>query len=250
MITIEDIYGMIRDAVKFYPEQSRGALRPESFRVLSKSYARELEAANFGVIAQDKNLPFFYSRKWDKAGRNINRIERDYPLVTAFERPGRTLNPYTKPITVKSIELSVLDMFKAENADKTPNETDDGRPIVLVIKDCETILFGILAYIEACVICKPSCDTVERIYHKKQLEYMASIGQISPDYIAQRLPLEKGAGFLEAQTFLAEVPALSLYGSGIVIDIPVSRCISDVVFDFSESQTLSGRIPEPCQNCH
>ena len=86
-LTIESLYGILRDAAKYSPIDSDGRTcnQLQAFRVLQTERGGELSTPNMGATYADRDTVYFFSRSWDRAKQNPNNITAEFPALTAFE---------------------------------------------------------------------------------------------------------------------------------------------------------------------
>ena len=214
---IENIYRIIKDAVRYY--QAEGAKRPNTFAVLNSP--DNLNADNLGKTICDAYRPFFFSRQWEAKRYNPSDLTFTYPIVTIYEGRQELTNVFTsKQEICYTIDLAVLDQY---DLDATKScQGDKGRTPNEIYQDTEDILFEILGYLKNVKILSDGT-----IVHKNQ---SGAIDERKTGNFLQMIQTQNKTA--NSYRFQGKTNA-NLYGNVISLKFCFSRCQeTDTVFNF------------------
>jgi len=114
--TLTDIYGALRDSVRFAPKHEYN--QPKTWRVLQQSLGVEISTDNLGATICDKDKPYFWSLLWEESG--YRTIAWDFPLAFAFEMPGVIKDPFGgAPQFIYALQVGVLDVLSDDKAGRS-----------------------------------------------------------------------------------------------------------------------------------
>lgn len=118
-MTINDLYKLLSDAVRYAPLNSDKYQMLQTFAVLR--YREELNDANLQKNIYYKGTNYFYSRRWEGLKFNASKVSFDYPLLAVFPISGELENPLGNklPNIETYLELNFLypNVRKAEKSD-------------------------------------------------------------------------------------------------------------------------------------
>lgn len=181
-VPITDFYAIVRDAVRLYPATSpvRKCAQPQSFRVLQADRGAEVLTENLGATVSDKDSPFFWSRQWELAKYNPNKIGFDWPLVTLFEAQNEAIgSPFEKGFKrCYTLEISVLDVYR-DDCQTGKHTGCEARTVNQIFLDTEAMLDAVLKYLGKMVIATTSADPMPRYYNLDWLAAAVSNGDIT-----------------------------------------------------------------------
>lgn len=218
---IENIYRIIRDAVKHY--QAEGCKRPNTFAVLNSP--DNLNADNLGKTICDAYRPFFFSRQWEAKRYNPSDLSFTYPIVTVYEGQQEVTDLFTNKQTIcYTIDLAVLDQYD-QNCTKHC-QGDKGRTPNEIYQDTEDILFEILGYLKNVKIVVDGT-----ILHNNQE------GEIDERKTGNYLNMIKSQNKRSNSYRFQGRSNANLYGNVISLKFCFDRCHdTDTVFNFYEDK--------------
>lgn len=246
MSNIYEFYGLIKNAVRFFPQSEHKCKRPHSFLVETKDLGGNLEEQSLGATICDKDKNYFYSRIWEESGYPAE-IQYDYPLVSVFAREASVAKAFTKkPAITYNFYLNVTDVYKpgSDCAGCTCGGCDL-RTINEINEDTERILRSILAFIGDSGIY--SVDGKEVLMNNKHVDYLVSIGEF-PDIEPIRTMETLLATINESATMYNTAPGNNKYGTAIRISVSFKEC-SSPVFEFSTRDFGQRTADEGCTTC-
>jgi hypothetical protein len=240
-LTINHLYAILRDAVKYSPTNSGGTCQQlQTFRVLQLDRGEELGVDGMGAKYSDRNTVFFFSRSWDRQKQNPNKITADFPVLTAFELsselPKSAFENQSKQ--VHSIEVSVIDQYKEDCTSKSLG--CDSRTINQIYSDTETLLFKALQYLAGAVIAYTPENETPAIYNVSQLEYLKNEGSISSYEVIKEIGAQLAGENKGMSVQKVEMPTQKLYGTRVRFTFPIIRCnISEYAASYKTIQPIS-----------
>lgn len=228
-LSIKDIYRLLRDAVKYYPSTSpiRPCRQLQTFRVLQRDPRTNAEVGtdNMGAVPTDKDSPFFYSRKWELAKFNPNKVEFDYPVLTGFEMVNEANGSLFAGQFNRTymLEFSVLDVFRPDRT-KGGFDNCDARSINQIFLDTEVLLDSVLKYLGGAVTATTNVDPVEKVYYKPFLDLAVTAGEItSYNVIRQIGPVLSGLN-QNLRFIRVEYPTKNIYGTKVQVKFRTTNC--------------------------
>ena len=180
-----DFFGILRDAAVLFPEAKRECDMIQAFRVLQhENYFIELAAQNLGAEPCDIDTVYFYSKPWEKAGRNIQQITGAFPLLTAWEQKKVARNFFANGVnTAPAIGVTVWDMV--HNSKNGGCEGCANRSINQVWKDTERLLLTVLDFVKGVILAEvsgmaPEYDVCKTGYYNEDyLKHLKELGQLT-----------------------------------------------------------------------
>lgn len=128
MPDLPTFYGILRDAVKFYPHVEKWR-RPQTFGVID-SFA-QLTNDNLGKTIADKGKNYFFSRRWAAQNYNPSKVSYDFPGLFVIELGAGVEEPFARePKSVDTFQL----LF-ASRLQKQQDGTVQGYRSPVVIQD-------------------------------------------------------------------------------------------------------------------
>lgn len=226
-LSLIDLYRIGRNAVRFFPAtEGYPCLQLQTFRVLQRDQDQDIDSENLGAVPTDKDTPFFWSRKWEAAKFNPNRLEFDFPLLTMFE----VVNEFKKPAFDKgnqrcyTLEMSVWDKYREECVNGSQTGCN-ARPVNQIYLDTELLLDSVLQFFGGIIGATTSADSTEKLYYEPHLRAMLSDGTItgySPTYsLRNTLNAHNGK---DARFIRVERPLKKTYGTKVQLIFCTSRC--------------------------
>jgi len=225
-ITIETLYSILRDAAKYSPIPASGRTcgQLQTFVVRTTGNPASLSTTSMGATYADRDTPYFFSRAWDRAKQNPNRIIADFPALTAFEVQNDVQRGAFQNVGKLSylVEIAVVDVYKDDC--QTKPVSCESRSINQIYHDTETLLFAAMQYLSGAVIAYTDRDSTHRIYNTAHLQYLMDNGRIGSFDVVKEI----GAAITSANTSLSmrkvEMPAQNLYGTRALFSFPVQFC--------------------------
>lgn len=132
-MTLDNIYKLITEFIKAYPNQNHSVLMPQTFSTIQS--ASDLNTENLGKTTKDRNKPYFYSKKWHRAGYSGN-VSFDYPIITSYQS--------SSEINQVNLQIMVLDM---DNEAKKGDSYAKMRTTDEVFRDTRYIMVNLLDYL-------------------------------------------------------------------------------------------------------
>ena len=197
MINLYDIYGLLKNAVKYFPDDGIKCHRPNTFLVEMKDEGVTLTKPNLGATVCDKDGNYFYSRLWEQKGYPA-KIEFEYPLVSVFVGEAAVQKMFgPKTDIIATFVLGVMDQHKGADCKGCSCKSCDARSINQIFADTEDILLTVISYLRDSAVYL--IDGVETLYNKQHFEYLVDQGHV------ERVdPLRSLDSFLSVKN--AEVP--------------------------------------------
>ena len=233
-MTLTDFYGVIREAVRFAPNEENVYDTLRTFAVLR--HPSELNGETVDKSILHKGTKFFWSKKWEQLGYSSNNISWDFPIVTVI--PVRS--NYTNISGQKSTESVVLDISvlypNPEIESLSGSHLVRGKTLTreeLYDKMKDRLLY-ILSYIKTAQ--KATIDGVTDWHGEPYVTYLQGEGAtVSVDTKAtgdlrRRL---HNANLVNNGSFIDDVSAHRLIGHGIAYNLPASSCLPSIAPDFS-----------------
>lgn len=226
-ISLLDLFAILKKCVQSYPKtDAKPCLQPQAFRVFQKERGTELNAANLGAVATDKDRPFFWSRIWQNAKYSPNDIQAGWPLVTAYEIYNDKANALVRDGKREYVvELAVLDTYKETDC-AAGNVSCSGRPINQIFLDTEIILDTVLQYLGELVLATTSTDATAKLYSKSILELMLANGTIESYNEVYDIGAKLQASNKDMRFSRVERHAQSIYGTKCQIRFQTKKCIT------------------------
>jgi len=249
-LTIESLYGILRDAAKYSPIDSDGRTcnQLQAFRVLQTERGGELSTPNMGATYADRNTVYFFSRSWDRAKQNPNNITAEFPALTAFELnsqlPKSAFDNQAKQI--HTVEIAVMDVYKSDCQEKP--ESCESRSINQIFADTETLLLSSLQYLAGAVVAYTSANETPLIYNLFYLEYLKETGRIEWYNVNTEIGTRLASDNKGMTISKVEMPAQNLYGTRAVFNYAVTRCLTET---YSKSYPQFDAVPQEvgCVDC-
>lgn len=247
MANIYEFYGLIRNAVRFFPQSEHSCKRPHTFLVETKDLGGNLNERSLGATICDKDKNYFYSRLWEESGYPAE-IQYNFPLVSVFAREATVSKPFSKKPTVTySFYLNVTDVYKPGTncAEGCVCGGCDLRTINEINEDTEAILRSILQFIGDSGIY--SVDGNEVLMNNKHVDYLVAIGEF-PDIQPLRTLEGQFSTINESAAMYHTAPGENLYGTAIRINITFKEC-SSKTFEFETRDFGQVGADEGCKTC-
>lgn len=241
MISLYDIYGLIKNAVKYFPDDGIKCHRPNTFLVETKDEGANLTEATLGATVCDKDKNFFYSRLWEQKGYP-SKIEFEWPLVSIYVRESNVQKLFgPKHTIISSVFLNVTDQYKGADCKNCSCKGCENRGVNQIFRDTEDILLTVLAYLRDSAVYR--IDGVEKLYNKQYFEYLVEEGTL------ERVdPIKSFDSFLSIQNasvlMYNTAPIKDVYGTSVRFNIELKDC-NLPTFNFN-SKTYAGN---GCKDC-
>lgn len=164
-IGLHDVYELLKEFVKNYPNHSNRCRRLQTFAVLES--VTQLNTENLGKTILDKNKPFFFSREWASKQHNPSKLSFNFPALIAFDRGTTFVDPFSKKIkTCYSLDIGVFDKFDQDCADKKSGCKDPcaSRVPSEIFKHTQDFLMTLFAFL--CDLICVKKDGKNKWYHK------------------------------------------------------------------------------------
>lgn len=218
---VEDFYTILRDAAKYYPSGNRWNTI-QAFRVLEHEAAMDIVNENMGAGPCDIDTPYFYSKPWEEAGRDMNRITGAFPLLTAFEQSGN-LGKFFGGVGDYSpvLGITVWDKYEQDKGGKCDNGTN--RSINQIWRDTMEMLLTVLDYLKG--VKYATIDGDKTGWHNEsflqELQGRGIIGTYSTEKpLANRMIPDNP----NIQVFRELMNSHNIAGTSIKITLPGSLC--------------------------
>lgn len=248
-LTLLDFFALGKRAVQLFPlEQDRPCLQPKTWRVLQKERGSELNTLNLGAVPTDKDKPFFWSKNWHVNKYTPNKIEFDYPIVTAYEIYNNKDTPFdSSGVREYVVELAVLDVYKEADC-IAGRAACSGRPINQIFLDTEVILDSLFQYFGKLVLAQTSEDVVPKVYLLPWLQQRTEtdkgfLYEVKKDIGADIAQANKQVRFSRVERH-----AQNIYGTKAQLTLKVTNCpvvqYNPALPDFGVSGYELG-----CKNC-
>jgi len=101
---LNEFYGLLRDAVRYYPETDEFHERLQTFAVLQS--VTDLNSDSLGHSVLSKDTPYFYSRRWESIEHNASHVVYHPPLVYSLPLS----NLYQDPFKRRSYQKTRLEI--------------------------------------------------------------------------------------------------------------------------------------------
>ncbi len=233
MSSIYAFYGLIRDAVRFYPESGATCKRPNAFLVETKDGGENLRETNLGVTICDKDRNYFFSRLWEESGFP-QAIEHDWPLVTVLMRESTLTKPFSVgPKISRDLFINVVDTYRAKgDCDGCDCEGCDNRGINDIYADTEVILLNILRYLGNSAVYH--YEDAKYLLNRDHWAYLYSRGDL--DYPEREAGMESVLGSANPTVSMYPVnPVENIYGTTARIKVEFTECLAPTMdFDVRE----------------
>jgi hypothetical protein len=223
-LTINSLYQLLRDCTEFYPANALQCKQLQTFRVLQLERGEELATDNKGAIYADRDTVYFYSRAWNRAKQNPNKIVADFPILTAFElnsdAPKGVFSNGAK--VCYSIEVAVLDVYK-EDCQTKPNVCKN-RSINQIFAETERILFGVMDYLSKCYLVSINGSDCPVLMSMYQIQAGVTDGSVSTYNIVYDIGNRLANENKSTRFTHVEMPTQRLYGTKTRLTFCVNNC--------------------------
>lgn len=225
MITTDQFYSLVRDAARSCPVASSTCLQINGFRAMALSGATEMTTPSFGVTVCDKEKPYYWGRKWAEGGYLTDNMEGEFPALTAFRANGNMTDAFNaRQRTVSKMEVAVVDRYYQDQCEAGACGGCEGRTIMEIFRDTETLLTYVLKYLGNAVHAVVG-NIGEGLFNETVLEALRVSNEI-PGYDVKGFFGDMLAGRNIEGVFLEniEFPAAKLYGTAAYILVPTLSC--------------------------
>lgn len=165
MIYLEDFYLMAFDYVKNYPKTDYKEMRPQTFAVLDEFSDLNVDSLNKTV--SDRNLPYLFSRSWNKNEHNSSGVTHDLPMLVFFLKNtmvGSLVQVGTKH--THTLEVVFLEHYNKECADNKKGNPYNQRVRNEIYKSSKYHLLNFFSYVSQVKYYKSSDDSIRSgLYH-------------------------------------------------------------------------------------
>jgi hypothetical protein len=242
MPNIYNLYTLVKNAVRYFPDDGQLCHRPNAFLVETKDLGGNLSDPNLGATICDKNKDYFYSRIWERKGHPSN-IEFEWPLVSMFARDSVPTKLFTSKTSINySMFLFVTDVYKGKDCDGCDCGGCDNRTVNEIYADTQKILFSILAYIGQSGLYL--VDDVEGLWHPAHLAFLEDAGKINEYSFIKGL--DSSLNVTNGSPLLYHTaPGEDRYGTALRFNIEFKDC-NQPVFEF-DGTTFAAAYG--CKNC-
>ena len=221
MINLYDIYGLLKNAVKYFPDDGIKCHRPNTFLVETRDEGANLTEATLGATVCDKDKDFFYSRLWEQKGYP-SKIEFEWPLVSIYVRESNVQKLFgPKPDILPSVFLNVTDRYVGAECKNCSCKSCEGRGVNQIFADTEDILLTVISYLRDSAVYL--IDGVETLYNKSHFEYLVEQGElerVDPLKSLDALWSVQNASALMYNT----APVKDVYGTSIRFNLELKGC--------------------------
>lgn len=243
MVNLYDFFGLLKNAVRYFPDDGEPCHRPHTFLVETKDLGGNLNEPNLGATFCDKDKNYFYSRLWEQNGYP-SAISFNWPLVSVFARESTIKKALSKrPQVTYQLFLNVVDVYYGGS--DCPGCKCGGcqmRSVNEINADTERILLTLLSYISDSAVYR--IDGVEYLYNAGHIEYLVDQGQISNPMFIRSLE-SKVTTLNESVLMYNTAPGENRYGTSIRINMEFDNC-NTTPFEFTETDFVP---VEGCTTC-
>lgn len=171
--TFQEFYSLLRDAVRFYPINTKAHPAPQSFAVLDGP--EQINEENLGKTIAEHRLPYFWSRSWEAAKFHPSKVSFQYPLIYAWEDKATIETPFANKSGQERMFFlgAVVQMVDKQMGDLSIH----GKPILFPqIVDLTTeYLYNVLRYITE--VGYFTVDGKKRWLHQNHAQYLLDAGK-------------------------------------------------------------------------
>lgn len=246
-IEIEDVYFMVQDAVRYFPENARKCRRPNTFRVFPVESDISLTSPNMGATACDDKTPYFFSRSWERQKRNPNNVTAELPAVTGFEHAAEMEGLFTDNVEgTYTIAFTAWDVYNTEK--KKGCTACESRSINEIYSDTKFILLTVMKFLYGIVFATTSADATLRWYPEALLKQWKIDSVITSYEIKGWMKTRLNSANKRKRMYRVERPGEYVYGTAILLDIQIRECAQpEYSFNSPEFGILSHEAG--CKNC-
>lgn len=172
--SIDIIYSLLSDFVKYYPKNKDNCKQLQTFAVLDGF--SELNNENLGKSIRDYGKPYFYSKRWENSNFNKSNISFDFPAMVVHQNSylGQYDTIKEKVSTkIYNLEIGVVDKYVQDCLDCRSDYCRD-RTNEEIYRDTSNMLDGLFAYFNDVVVANVTDDNGEHVIyaHKDYLTWM------------------------------------------------------------------------------
>lgn len=173
--TFQEFYGIIRDAVRFYPINTDAHPAPKAFAVIDGP--EQINEENLGRTIADYHKPYFWSRAWEAAKFHPSKVSFSYPLVYAWEDKGMIETPFSfRSGQERTLYLGAV----VQMADKQTGDLSIyGKPILFpeIIDLAGEYIYNVMRYITDVGLF--FVDGKKKWLHQNHAQYLLDSGKAS-----------------------------------------------------------------------
>lgn len=241
---LTEFFSILKSAVRHFPANEMPCKQLQTFKVFGIDRAVELNTDNAGATIQDKNKPYFYSRKWEREGYNPNSITFELPALGVTQLSTIKESKGGKSLKASYLmQLAVIDVVRdtAECAGGPDGLYDCAqRNVSEIFADCEAMMDTLIVFLMQVV--KIRFETgQEAWYYRPAIESAHQRGFV-PDYseVAELAEYMQFDG-RSARYDLVEVFTTSHYGVSVNIRLENIECVAgeiNVPINEADVQTI------------
>ena len=230
MVTLEQFYGLLKEAARACPASGSACTQIQTFRALAFHGATEINTDNLGATMNDRDKPYFWSRIWESNNYSSNGLGFRWPALVVFER--NALREYAfgpRPKVKRWLEIGVIDAL----ADGVENGVYlagcDGRTIHDIFRDTEKLLAWVLAYVSDAVVAQVETlegRTYSTLANAEALTKALSSNLIQGYTIGHNFGNTLG-GIETAEQFRVDFAGKKVFGTAVVVSVPFFDCPDD-----------------------
>lgn len=230
MVTLEQFYGLLKEAARVCPDLGSRCTQIQTFRALAFHGGTEINTDNLGATMNDRDKPYFWSRIWETNNFSANGLGFRWPALVVFERNALREHPFgPRPKVKRWLEIAVIDALSDGVQEGKYLVGCDGRTIHDIFRDTEMLLSWALKYISGSVVALVETldgKTVSTLANEKSLVKALQSNLIQGYQSGHNFGATLG-GVETAEQFRVDFASKKVFGTAVVVSAPFFDCPTD-----------------------